>query len=327
MAKATNPKSAQKAATTKKAVIKKQLVVDEPVGRYINPLTDFGFKRIFGTKEFLIDFLNAVLKIDGGIVDLHYDDKERPGLSEDDRTTIFDLHCTLKNDECIIIEMQNHRQEFFQDRTLYYASRLIQEQGEDKTGKDWDFKLSPVYSVNIANFYLDADKKKRRNNSKYASYVRLLDEETHEVFYKKLTFVFLELPHFNKKEHQLKNSADCWMYVLKNLSKLDHLPETLRNEIFESLFLKAEIAKLTKKDRKNYDRSLKKIRDMNIIVADRERKIASMNIIVADRERKIAVLSKDNAALQKEVAELRRQLGLGATIKRQRRQQRQLDVT
>ena len=46
----------------------------EQESRYINPLTDFGFKRIFGTesnKDLLIHFLESVLDIDGGIKDLH----------------------------------------------------------------------------------------------------------------------------------------------------------------------------------------------------------------------------------------------------------------
>ena len=296
MAKETKSKSAQKVKTTKTAVAKKTAAVQESMGRYINPLTDFGFKRIFGTKEFLIDFLNAVLFLGGNIVDLHYDNPERPGRSDDDRTTIFDLYCTLKNGERIIIEMQNHTQEFFRDRTLYYASRLIQEQGEDKTGKDWDFKLNSVYSVNIANFRLD--KKKRKNTGKYASYVQLIDVETREVFYKKLIFAFFELPRFNKEEHQLENSIDTWMYVLKNLAKLDNLPETLRNRIFERLFLKAEIAKLTKEDRKEYDQSLKNLSDMNIILADRDRiiadrdgKIAAQAATIAEYERRFGVLN------------------------------------
>ena len=171
--------------------------------------------------EFLLDFLNAVLKIEGGIVDLHYDNTERPGRSEDDRTTIFDLYCTLKTGEQIIIEMQNHNQNFFQVITLYYASRLIQEQGEDKIGKNWNFELKPVYSVNIANFELDNDNIEKPSD-KYVSYVQLFDVEAFDVLYKKLTFAFFELPLFTKEVHQLESSIDCWMYVLKNLVRLNN---------------------------------------------------------------------------------------------------------
>ena len=314
MAKVTKSKATQKEQAIRLTTARKPVVVGEPVGRYINPLTDFGFKYIFGTKEFLMDFLNAVLDVEGGIVDLYYDNTERPGRSEDDRTTIFDLFCTLGNGERIIIEMQHHRQEFFQDRTLYYASRLIQEQGEDKKGdKQWGFELSPVYSVNIINFQLDADAGTVNHTvNKYASYVQLFDRDTLEVFYKKLTFLFLGLPYFTKEIHELTNYIDWWMYVLKNLVKLNHLPDALRNRIFEQLFLKAEIAKLSKKDRKEYDRSLKKMRDMNIIIADRDRKIAVLSKDITDRDVKIAVLSKDITDRDKRIAELERKLGLNS---------------
>ena len=294
----------------------RETTIEEPVGRYINPLTDFGFKHIFGNKEFLLDFLNAVLKVEGGIVDLQYDNTEKQGRSETDRTTIFDLYCTTGNGERILIEMQNHRQEYFKDRTLYYASRLIQEQGEDKKGeKEWEFELKPVYSVNIVNFQLDVDtdavkKKRKTKTGKYVSYVKLVDEETHQVYYKKLTFVYLELPYFTKDVHELTNYIDWWMYVLKNMAKLNHMPDALRNQISERLFLKAEIAKLSKKDRKKYDQSLKKMRDMNVIIAQRDRKITERDQKIAILSKDIAILSKENVTQAKEIARLKRQLGL-----------------
>ena len=321
MAKETKSKLAPKATATRTKTAKKPAVVQEPVGRYINPLTDFGFKHIFGTKEFLIDFLNAILNIEEPIVELHYDNTVRPGRSKDDRTTIFDLYCTLGNHERIIIEMQHHSQDFFRDRVLYYASRLIQEQGEDKKGdKKWEFKLKPVYSVNITNFKIDKDNCENRPAGKYISYVQLYDRDTFELFYRKLTFVFLELPYFTKEINELSNDIDGWTYILNNLMKLDHLPEALQNQVFEQLFTKAEIAKLSRKERKEYDQSLKNLRDMNVILAQRDRKIADMSIILTQRDRKIAegdaiiatlsgdiaTLSRDNATLSGDIATLSR---------------------
>ena len=119
MAIDSKAKTAQKASASQSATAKKKVAAKKTVGKYINPLTDFGFKHIFGTKKFLIDFLNTVLNIKGGIHDLYYDNTERPGRSEEDRSTIFDLYCTLETGELIMIEMQYHDQEFFKDRTLY----------------------------------------------------------------------------------------------------------------------------------------------------------------------------------------------------------------
>ena len=300
-----------------KAAANAPVVIEKPMGKYINPLTDFGFKFIFGNKEFLLDFLNAVLKIKGGIVDLHYDNTERTGRSDEDRTTIFDLYCILGTGEHIHIEMQQHRHDNFVERTLYYATRLIQEQGEDKKGDDdWQFDLKAVYSVNIVNFHLEADKEKRKKAGKYISYGHIKDDDN-KVICDKLNFVFLELPYFTKEVHELTNYVDWWMYVLKNMAKLDHLPDALCNRIFERLFLKAEIAKLSKKDRKIYNQSVKKLSDMNIIVRDRDRKIADRDRKIAERDRKVAEQAK-------EIADLKRQLGLNSVGKRRHRGQREL---
>ena len=314
-------------ASVKKNAPKK---VKKSKGRYINPLTDFGFKLIFGTKEYLIDFLNAVLGIVDGIVDLHYDNTERPGLSEDDRTTIFDLYCTLGNGKHILIEMQYHPYEHFKERTIYYASRMIQEQGEGKKGsEDWHYNFDSVYSVNIVNFNLEYESRSdadatfdtiKTQKLPYASYIELRDRDTHQLFCDKLLLVFLELPYFTKKEHEVRDSIEWWMYILRNMATLKEIPDALRNTFFESLFLKAEIAKLSKADRKKYNQSLKNVNDMNIVLADRERKISSLqnqNSSLQNQNSSLqnqnSSLQNQNSSLQREVEELRRQLGLPAT--------------
>jgi len=300
MAKVTKSKPALQKTATRTTAEKKTVAVEEPMGRYINPLTDFGFKFIFGKKEFLIDFLNTVLKIKGGIVDLHYDNTERPGRSEKDRTTHFDLYCKLKTGEHILIEMQHHRHANFVERTLYYSSRMIQEQGEDKKGdKDWDWNLKAVYSVNIVNFNLDESEKKCKNNGKFISYAHLKDDDN-KIISDKLNFVYLELPYFTKNENELTNYIDWWTFVIKNLAQLDYLPNTLRNGIFEKLFFEAEIAKLSKGKRREYNQSLKKLNDMNLIIRDRDRQIEALQKQLAEYHRMYGSL--DGTTLSKKPA-------------------------
>ena len=102
--------------------------------RYINPLTDFGFKKLFGTevnKELLIDFLNEILP-DKKIKNLSYSSEENQGLTELDRKAIFDLYCIGNNGERFIVEMQKAKQNYFKDRSIFYASFPIQSQGKKK---------------------------------------------------------------------------------------------------------------------------------------------------------------------------------------------------
>ncbi len=76
---------------------------------YINPLTDFGFKFIFGRyadKEFILSFLNAVIGGNSPITNVKFIDKEKKGESKDDRALIYDLHCELEDGSKIIVEMQ-----------------------------------------------------------------------------------------------------------------------------------------------------------------------------------------------------------------------------
>src|SRR5690606_39914011 len=93
-----------------------------------------------------------------------------------------------------------------------------------------------------------------------------MDMETHEIFYDKLTFMYLEIPNFRKREEELESLFDKWMYVLKNLSRLQDRPRALQEKIFKRLFSAAEIAKLNPQEMKAYDESLKGLWDNHSII-------------------------------------------------------------
>ncbi len=253
---------------------------------YLNPFTDFGFKKLFGeeyNKDLLLDFLNQLLKNEQGrIKTLTYLKNEHLGRSEADRRAVFDLYCENEQGEkfwvllekshpdgCFltepygrcslqgrIVEIQKSKQKFFKDRALYYSTFPIAEQG--KAG-DWDFELKAVYTVAILDFVFDDDK---NDSEKYRYDVKLTDVETHKVFYDKLTFIYLEMPKFEKTLEQLASRFDKWLYVLKNLERLHDIPEKFRDRIFRKLFAAAEIAKFTPEEARAYEDSLKVYRDL-----------------------------------------------------------------
>ena len=229
--------------------------------KYINPFTDYGFKRLFGeepNKDLLLDFLNELLKNEQGtITDLTYLKADRLGNSIEDRKAIFDLYCENERGEKFIVELQKAKQKFFKDRTVYYSTFPIREQAEK--GSDWDFELKAVYTIAILDFVFDEDKAEK---DKYRYDVKLSDIETCKVFYDKLTFVYLEMPKFQKDIKALQTRFDKWMYVIRNLNKLDRLPDELREGIFEKLFEVAEIAKFTPEEVQAYEDSLKSYRDL-----------------------------------------------------------------
>ena len=74
-------------------------------------------------------------------------------------------------------------------------------------------------------------------------------------------FTYLEMPKFNKRVEDIETRFEKWMYVLKNLKRLDRLPNKLREKIFEKIFSVAEIAKLSKEEYQQYIVSLNAYRD------------------------------------------------------------------
>ncbi len=229
--------------------------------KYVNLFTDYGFKKLFGeepNKDLLLDFLNELLREEQGtITELSYLKNEQLGTSELNRKAIFDLYCTNERGEKFIVELQKTKQKFFKDRTLYYATFPIQEQA--KKGSAWEFQLEKIYTIAILDFEFDEDKD---YPDKFRYDVKLTELETNEVFSDKLNFIYLEMPKFNKSIEELTTRFDKWLYVIKNLHRLDSVPDTLREGVFEKLFETAEIAKFTREQMISYEDSLKHYRDL-----------------------------------------------------------------
>ena len=229
--------------------------------RYINPLTDFGFKKLFGSepnKDLLIDFLNQVLPEKHKIASLSYGTNEHMGRTELDRWTVFDLYCIGAEGERFIVEIQKAKQNYFRDRSVFYASFPIQAQA--LKGK-WDYKLAPVYTVGILDFVFDETK-----NKQDLLHIIELKDQNCEVFYEKMKFIYVELPKFNKSEDELTSHFDKWLYILKHLSDLQDRPTALQEKVFKKLFEAAEIAKFTPKEQAIYADNVKNYRDLNNVV-------------------------------------------------------------
>ncbi|WP_297249544.1 Rpn family recombination-promoting nuclease/putative transposase [uncultured Prevotella sp.] len=228
--------------------------------RYISLLTDFGFKRIFGTtpnKDLLINFLNSLFEGFQVIKDVKYLNSEHVGDVYAERKAIFDVYCENENGEKFIVEMQNAYQKYFKDRSLFYSTFPIREQAPK--GADWNFKLDHVYTVALLNFDLSEE---AFDQDDINHDVGLLDKKTHKVFNDKLSFKYVEIAKFDKTEDELVTLYDKWLYVLKNLSRLDKRPAALKEKIFSKLFGEAEIAKFTPTELKEYEDSLKAYRDV-----------------------------------------------------------------
>jgi predicted transposase/invertase (TIGR01784 family) len=224
---------------------------------FINPFTDFGFKKIFGeeaSKPHLIDFLNTLLPAFAQIKDLTFKNPEKLPKGENDRKAIYDIYCQGMTGEFFIVELQKLKQNFFKDRTLFYATFPIQEQAQKG---DWDYRLEPIYCIGVLGFTFDDDK---ANIREVVHSVKLKDQNN-AVFYDKLTFIYLEIPNFNKPLEALETRLDKWLFFIKNLEDLQSIPELLRDQVFTSAFETAKLANLEPREQASYRQSLKILRD------------------------------------------------------------------
>ena len=226
---------------------KPKLTTRPTIGKFIDPLTDFGFKYLFGRepcKDLLIDFLNELFRGRKIISDLTYNKNEYSGTGSKSRKMIFDLTCTGNDGEQFIIEVQRIHQRYFKDRAIYYSSRLIHDQAPQ--GSPWNYSLKEVYFIGLMDSVLeDSDRED------YIHFVRLAYEKSNKEFYKKLGFIFIEIPKFTKSEFELKSGIDRWLFLLKNLSQIQKIPAILNTRIFSKLFQIAAVSNLKKEEFRN----------------------------------------------------------------------------
>lgn len=275
--------------------------------KYINPFTDFGFKKIFGeeaSKPQLIDFLNALLPENDKIIDLKFKNTEQLGRIELDRKAVYDIYCENEKGEKFIVELQKAKQNYFRERTIYYATFPIQEQAE-KGG--WDYNLKAVYCVGILDFTFD-DYETEPEKSEVVHTIKLKNQNN-KVFYDKLSFIYLEMPNFKKTETALETRLDKWLYFIKNLEDFESIPQIFKDKVFTQAFEKAEIANFRQKELDSYLASLKVFRD-NKAVYDYAQKTAYDEGKAEGMEKGMEKVAKAAKQMGLSIADIKKLTGL-----------------
>jgi len=232
--------------------------------KYINPFTDFGFKKIFGeeaSKPLLMDFLNSLLPPEHIIAELTFNNTELLPSTDSDRRAIYDIYCQNERGEKFIVELQKAKQNFFKERTIYYSTFPISQQAEKG---NWNYDLKAVYCIGILDFKFD-DYQVNEKNTDVLHVVKLKNQHG-AVFYEKLTYIYLEMPNFKKKENELNSRLDQWLYFINNLEDLQQIPQIFADTVFITAFQKAELAAMSTTDITRYEGSLKIYRDLKGVV-------------------------------------------------------------
>ena len=256
--------------------------------KYINPFTDFGFKKIFGeeaSKPLLIDFLNSILPQAHQIKELSFKNSEQLGTLEIDRKAIFDIYCENQNGEKFIVELQKAKQNYFKKRNNFYSTFPIREQAEKG---NWNFNLAAVYCVGILDFTFK-DYESESQKSEVVHTVKLKNQNGN-VLYDKLTYIYFELPNFKLEENELKTNMDKWLFFIKHLEDFQSIPQIFRNSVFEIAFQKAELASFNTKEMDAYEHSLKHYRDLKNVIdtAFENGKLKGMLEVILEEKKQMA---------------------------------------
>ena len=226
---------------------------------YINPLTDFGIKKVFFMSkrgpERLISFLRAFLPdVMKDVVSITYKTTELLGDAESEKRVVFDIYCVTNTGRHFIIEMQRAKQSFFANRIITYDSRVVSS-GVERG--DMEYNIPTVISFNI----MDYDSDEFIHSDKAFHIVKLKDDEN-VVYSEKKVFCFLELSKFAAQNiGQLKginflDDSQKWAFSLKNMHQMEEQDLSGEDEIFQKLFEDCRLSKLKTMEKKEYKKSL-----------------------------------------------------------------------
>jgi predicted transposase/invertase (TIGR01784 family) len=211
---------------------------------YINPKTDFAFKKIFGSKEskdILISFLNAILYNEqDAIQDLIILDPYQAPRIKGIKDSYLDVKATLQDGKTVIIEMQVLNVLGFEKRVLYNAAKAFSIQlgvGEDYT------LLNPVIALTITDFEMFA------GNDRIISRYRLKEKDDLTDYSDDIELVFVELPKFTKALEELESLVEKWLYFLKSANQLETVPLTMKAiPALNHAFTVAQQSRLSRKE-------------------------------------------------------------------------------
>lgn len=211
---------------------------------FINPKTDFAFKKIFGSKkskDILISFLDAMLyNAEGVILDLEILDPYQAPRIKGIKDSYLDVKATITDNKTVIIEMQVLNVLGFEKRVLYNAAKAFSIQlgvGEDYT------LLNPVIALTIVDFEMFTD------SPKVISRYRLKEKDDLTDYSDDIELVFVELPKFTKTLDELETPIEKWLYFLKSANQLESVPPELGGiPALNHAFQVAQQSRLSKKE-------------------------------------------------------------------------------
>ena len=224
---------------------------------YIDPMVDFGFKKIFkesGKKQLIIRPLNAIFGLD--ITDIDIRESELQGLTEQERKASFDMHCDTRDGRSFIIEVQLADQLYFMERAIFYSARTISHKAHQGP---WDYDVEPVFFLGFLNFDIRHLEPEKADPDQFIHKFSLLEEQTNELMSHALRFAFMEVARFDKPIEECKTFEERFLYLMKNLPTFAKKPQLWddMDPYFTDLMKEAEFANMSWEEQEKYIASMK----------------------------------------------------------------------
>ena len=192
---------------------------------FINPKTDFAFKKIFDSEqghEILVSFLNGILYGGDDVVQSvdiinPYQVPRIRGMKD----TFLDVKATISGGQTVIIEMQVLNVKGFEQRVLYNAAKAYSTQlsmGDDYT------LLNPVIALTITDFEMF-----KNLDAVISRFVLKEKERLSDHAIDGLELVFVELPKFHQALNEVNDLTAKWIYFLKNARQLESVPQSMES--------------------------------------------------------------------------------------------------
>ena len=281
-------------------------VVGGKLFRYVDLTMDKAFKIVLGrvgSEEILMHLLNSILGT--SIIRLEYRNTEHPGMTEDERSSRFDVYCEAEDGTCFEVEMQNWSQKFFHKRAVYYSSLVVQNQAakarrvicEDNRDmvRRWNYDFRPLYVISFLNFKNWTSENIGMKRSEYISLYRYKDVETGNELNDGTNLVFVNLHGFKKKIEDCETPEDIWMYCLKNMFALNSCPDKFKGTRVEDLFVLSEFANMPTELRIKIEEELMTQNDILNSIAEQVEDGIAEGIAQRLAERRAEVLAEGRA--------------------------------
>ena len=226
----------------------------EVVQRYVDLLSNSGFKAVFGdrnNKDVVMSVINMLLPEGKRVEEIEYAPTEHQGQLETNKEFRYDFMCRGVDRSFFIVEVQSNPEKFWFKRCVGYASRVYDRQ--NRRGEEYD--VPPVYLIGLMGIEVKHENPELWRE-RYVSEYTFREKLTNELPDDTIFIIFAELRRFRKHLHECENDLERMLYIIKNGWRLDNQPQELQDEIFTRLFDACDIPRFDEEKRIQYDKDM-----------------------------------------------------------------------